>query len=264
MGQGVYLCDTCCIFILTSEQANYVAAELQNPAKQLPLAINTAVPLAAACYVLTNAAYYILVPWKVVGTTDAIAVTAMSRLFGKPGALTMAALIIAVVAGAMNGNIFVIGRLIVAAAHKGYLPAAFGYIGHMREASRPAADAADGQASRPRFNAPLNAYLLGFALTSLYILTCPFRFLLTYDGIAEYSFFFLAVLGALVLRVREPRLHRPYRPVVLAPAVFVLVCGGVVVRGAIFEPWKAGIFLVVLAVGLIGYWGAALLRRRRE
>ena len=188
----------------------------------------------------------------------------MSRLLGKPGALTLAALIIAVIAGTLNGNIFVIGRLTVAAAHKGYLPVAFGYIGHMRYSGRPADADADGQPSQPRFNAPLNAYLLSFALTSLYILTCPFRFLLTYDGIAEYSFFFLAVLGALVLRVREPRLHRPYRAVVLALAVFVLVCGGVVVRGAIFEPRQAGVFLVVLAIGLIGYWGAALVRRRRE
>jgi L-type amino acid transporter 9 len=55
-------------------QANYVAAELKNPKKQLPLAINTALPTVIISYVLVNAVYYILLPWEAVGITDAIAV----------------------------------------------------------------------------------------------------------------------------------------------------------------------------------------------
>jgi len=51
-----------------------VAAELRNPKKQLPLSINTAIPTIIACYVAANAVYYVLLPWKVVSTTDAAAV----------------------------------------------------------------------------------------------------------------------------------------------------------------------------------------------
>jgi amino acid transporter len=54
--------------------ANYVAAELQDPGRQLPLALNTAIPTVIVSYVLVNAAYYILLPWDTVGLTDAIAV----------------------------------------------------------------------------------------------------------------------------------------------------------------------------------------------
>lgn len=59
---------------LTLCQANYVAAELRNPSKQLPLSINTAIPTIILCYVTANAVYYILLPWQLVSTTDAAAV----------------------------------------------------------------------------------------------------------------------------------------------------------------------------------------------
>lgn len=56
------------------EKGIYVSAELSNPVKQLPLAINTAIPTIIACFLATNAAYYILLPWDVVSTTDSVAV----------------------------------------------------------------------------------------------------------------------------------------------------------------------------------------------
>lgn len=56
------------------DKAIYVSAELSNPVKQLPLAINTAVPTVIVCFLAANAAYYILLPWDVVSTTDSVAV----------------------------------------------------------------------------------------------------------------------------------------------------------------------------------------------
>jgi solute carrier family 7 (L-type amino acid transporter), member 9/15 len=56
------------------QQAVYISAELSNPAKQLPLAIHTAIPTIIACFIAVNTAYYILLPWSVVSTTDSVAV----------------------------------------------------------------------------------------------------------------------------------------------------------------------------------------------
>lgn len=56
------------------EKGIYVSAELSNPTKQLPLSINTAIPTIILCFLATNAAYYILLPWDVVSTTDSVAV----------------------------------------------------------------------------------------------------------------------------------------------------------------------------------------------
>lgn len=56
------------------EKGIYVSAELSDPVRQLPLAINTAIPTIIVCFLATNAAYYILLPWDVVSTTDSVAV----------------------------------------------------------------------------------------------------------------------------------------------------------------------------------------------
>jgi hypothetical protein len=55
-------------------KAIYISAELSAPARQLPLAINTAIPTIVLCFITANAAYYILLPWSVVSITDSVAV----------------------------------------------------------------------------------------------------------------------------------------------------------------------------------------------
>lgn len=51
-----------------------MSAELSAPAKQLPLAINASVPTIILCFIAANAAYYVLLPWDVISTTDSVAV----------------------------------------------------------------------------------------------------------------------------------------------------------------------------------------------
>ena len=79
------------------------------------------------------------------------------------------------------------------------------------------------------------------------------RILLTLNGLAEYFFFFLTVLGAIILRWREPDLRRPVKPFILIPALFAVISGFVVVRGAIFAPVQAGILVGIWFVGLV-FW----------
>jgi len=153
-----------------------------------------------------------------------------------------------VVAGSLLGNSFVAGRMTVAAAHKSWLPSPLGLVGQITSSSSSNSDA------------PLNALLLSTILSTLYILLGNFRALLTFNGLGEYSFFFLTAFGALVLRWREPELERPYRPWLAIPGIFVIVSGFVVVRGAIFAPVQAGILVGVWVLGG-GFW---FIRGRNE
>ncbi|KAK1993764.1 amino acid transporter [Colletotrichum falcatum] len=262
------------------DKAIYVTAELRHPARQLPLAINTAVPTIILCFIAANAAYYILLPWDVVSKTDSVAVTAINRLLGSGFGIVAAVLICLVVAGSLLGNSFVAGRMTVAAANFNWLPAFLGFVGRVGFKSEDEDDNAgsnddddddngdngEPSSSRPRkgkSDAPLNALLLTTALSALYILLGNFRALLTFNGLGEYTFFFLTVLGAVVLRVREPKLRRPYKPSVLVPAAFALVSGFVVVRGAIFAPVQALVLVGLWLVGLGFYWARRKYYARR-
>ncbi|ROW02732.1 hypothetical protein VSDG_01763 [Cytospora chrysosperma] len=230
----------------------YVSAEMSNPVKQLPLAINTAVPTIILCFLATNAAYYILLPWDVVSTTDSVAVTAITHLLGRGFGVVAAILICLVVAGSLLGNSFVAGRMAVAAANAKWLPEFFATLGRVGKEPSVAYQE-DDSSDKPRSDAPLNALLLNTILTALFIFLGDFRSLLTFNGLGEYTFFFLTVLGAVILRFREPGLHRPYKPVIIIPVVFTLVSGFVLVRGAVFAPIPALVLVVVWALGTLFY-----------
>ncbi|TVY36193.1 b(0,+)-type amino acid transporter [Lachnellula subtilissima] len=245
------------------DKAVYVSAELKSPARQLPLAINTSVPTIIICFIAANAAYYILLPWNLVSTTDSVAVAAITRLLGHGFGIVAAILVCLVVAGALLGNSFVTGRMTVAAGNMNWLPRFFAVVGKVGATSNSDPGSTDPPETS-KSDAPLNALLLSTILSTLYILFGNFRALLTFNGLGEYSFFFLTVLGAIILRYREPDLKRPYKPFILIPAIFVVVSGFIVIRGAIFAPVQAGILVLVWIIGGGFYFVRRSWTRTRE
>ena len=148
----------------------------------------------------------------------------------------------------------------VAAAHNKYIPSLFSRVGSFR-AQKKLPDHAGNDGEND--GAPFNALILSAILTSLYILLGNFRALLTFDGMAEYIFFFLTVVGDIVLRFREPDLARPYKPPIILPILFCIVSGFVVVRGAVFAPVQFAVLVGELIVGVIWYYGFDWWRKRQ-
>jgi amino acid transporter len=68
---------------------------------------------------------------------------------------------------------------------------------------------------------------------------------------AEYTFFFLSVVGLVILRFREPSLRRPYKPWFAVPVIFCLVSAAVLFRTAVFVPVQAAILLLLFAGGVV-------------
>ncbi|KAK3362410.1 amino acid transporter [Lasiosphaeria hispida] len=239
------------------DKAVYISAELSQPARQLPLAINTSVPTIIVCFLVANASYYVLLPWNLVSATDSVVVTAITRLLGPAAAIFPAFLICMVVVGSLLGNSFVAGRMAVAAANMNWFPSIFGVVGRVGFETAQSSGGEDSPAEsrdsskETKSDAPINAIILSTVLSALYILLGNFRALLTFNGLGEYTFFHLVVVGAIILRFREPALRRPYKPFILIPVTFALVSGFVVVRGALFAPQQAFV--------LLGVWGFGLL-----
>ncbi|KAL4778301.1 amino acid/polyamine transporter I [Aspergillus varians] len=246
------------------DKAIYITAELSAPARQLPLAINTAIPIIVAGFIAVNTAYYILLPWDVVSTTDSVAVTAFNHLLGPGVGLVAAVLICLVVAGSLLGSAFVGSRMIVAASNKNWLPQFLGQVGYIGIRPDSRSDTESDESSPTESDAPLNALIFSTACSALYIIFGNFRALITFNGLGEYSFFFLTMVGAIVLRIREPKLHRPYKPLIIIPAAFTLVSGFVVARGAVFAPFQAAVLIAVWGLGLVFYWARRWWLRRNS
>lgn len=154
----------------------------------------------------------------------------------------------------------------VAAARKNWIPGFFtiiGQVGWKRREEDPSPSTGIEETDQKGSDAPINAVILSAVLGALYIAFGNFRALLTLNGLGEYSFFFLTVLGAIILRYREPGLHRPYKTFAINPLLFVVVSGFVVARGALFAPFQAIIIVVIWIVGVVFYKSRQYLAARQ-
>ena len=166
--------------------------------------------------------------------------------------------------GALNATTFTSGRLVYAAGKEGYLPEFFGRIGFRKDAANIRVD----QLSTARrgwfarlisdetglWFTPINAMLLNLALTSAYIVVGEFSTLLTFYGVAGYTFYFSTVLGLIILRVREPELERPYKTWIITPIIFCCVSLFLLSRAVFAQPGQTLVVIAFVVAGLPVYW----------
>ena len=229
--------------------------------------IHTAMPLVILSYILANVAYFFVLPLKTINSSNTVAVMFGSKVFGPIGSLILALIVSASCFGALNATTFTSGRLVYVAGKEGYLPAVFGKIGVGRNAEHSANTIRTrnwaskriarlfGDEDTGLFFTPVNAMVLNAVLTACYILVGEFGTLVTFYGVAGYTFYFLTVLGLIVLRVKEPNLERPYKTWITTPIIFCCVSLFLLSRAVFAEPLQTLIVVVFVLVGVpLYYW----------
>jgi amino acid transporter len=258
-------------------QVNYVTAEFKNPTKDLPRVIHTSLPLVILCYIMANVAYILVLPSDLIESSNTIAVAFGHQVFGPIGSLVLALFVTGSCFGALNATTFTSGRLVYAAGKEGYLPEMFGTIGlgkSHRAIRLHTLNANAGKSKIPRvfidwfadadagfFFTPIAAMSLNAALTAVYILIGSFDTLVTFYGVAGYTFYFLAVLGLIILRVKEPDLERPYKTWITTPIIFCCVSLFLLSRAVFAEPVQTLLVVAFMVAGLV-IWFAWVGRRR--
>ena len=250
-----------------------MVGEFRNASRDLPRVIHTAMPLVIVSYVLANVAYFLVLPLDAINSTNTVAVVFGAKVFGPIGSLVLALIVSASCFGALNSTTFTSSRLVYVAGKEGYIPSIFSRIG-------VGATAADGGSSlstvRTRswfarrlarlvgdedhglFFTPVYALALNCALTAAYVAVGEFATLLTFYGVAGYTFYFLTVLGLIVLRVREPSLERPYRAWIATPIVFCCVSLFLLSRAVFAQPLQTLTVVAFVIAGVpVYFWRIA-------
>jgi amino acid transporter len=224
-------------------------------------------PLVILSYILANIAYFFVLPLKTINSTNTVAVMFGSKVFGPIGSLILALIVSASCFGALNATTFTSGRLVYVAGKEGYLPEIFGKIGfgnmeaphantlRTRNWASKRMARMFGDEETGLFFTPVYAMVLNALLTALYILVGEFGTLVTFYGVAGYTFYFMTVLGLIILRVREPDLERPYRTWITTPIIFCCVSLFLLSRAVFAEPIQTLIVVAFVAAGVpVYYW----------
>ncbi|MFW6161975.1 MAG: amino acid permease [Planctomycetota bacterium] len=230
------------------DEAPFVAEEIRDPGRNLPLAIVGGVAGVALLFVLVNAAYLaILSPSEMAATGGRTATVAMERALGDGarGALSVALMVSTF--GAANGLALTGGRIVYAT---GRGQALFRWFAH----------------THPRTKTPLRGLVAQCLLTiaALVLFANPFQLLL-YTGLAYWAFAGLTAAAVFVLRRRDPDRERPFRVwgYPFTPALFVLASLGMAVSVAVTSPDKARVTVGILAGGAVVWAIQALAFRNR-
>ncbi|KAH9946044.1 L-methionine transporter [Epithele typhae] len=218
------------------DQANYVGGEMKNPEKSIPRAIHSSMAIVMFLFILANVAYFAVLDRATVGLSNTVAIDFGRAVFGPVGGAVFAAMVAFSCFGALNGSFFTSARLIYVAGKEGYLPALFGR-------------------HNSRLKTPLNAMCLQATLTIAFILVGGgFRSLINFAVVASWAFYFLTVLGLVILRVKEPTLERPYKTWIITPLVFCAVCLFLLCMPIIAAPLEAMAVLGFVLVGVPIYY----------
>ncbi|KID87643.1 Amino acid/polyamine transporter I [Metarhizium guizhouense ARSEF 977] len=247
------------------DNTNYVVGEFRNPSRDLPRVIHSAMPLVIVSYVLANVAYFLVLPVEQVNGSNTVAVMFGSKVFGSIGAVIIALMVSASCLGALNSSTFTAGRLVYVAGKEGYIPSIFGKIGvHSQDPSLTTQRTRNwfskkihgfvGDDEMGLFFTPIYALILNGFITAGYCVVGEFPTLLTFYGVAGYTFYFCTVLGLIILRVKEPQLERPYKTWITTPIIFCCVSLFLLSRAVFARPVQTVAVVGFVVAGIPVYF----------
>jgi basic amino acid/polyamine antiporter, APA family len=250
--------------------AAFVASEVRNRRRNLPLAIIGGVAGITLIYLAMNAAYLAALGFDGARRTDTPATEVLRAAVGETGGRIVSALVMISALGAINGMVLAGARVVavMGADHR-----ALRWLGGWREgrgAPRPALAAQAAvtlamvlavgtQRGRDATDDVLRAAGAGGVDWNRY--GGGFDALLAATAPVFWSLFFAAGAALMVLRWRDPQRERPFRVPLypLTPLVFCATCAFMLRSSLQYAGWLAAAGAAPVALGLVLY---AATRRR--
>ncbi len=224
--------------------AGMLGSEVENPQRTFPLALIGGVTAVIGVYLLTNAAYFSVLPAGEVASSSRVAADMMRRVAGPSGGAAVSVAAMISIFAALNGSILSGSRVPYAMARDGYF---FRHIARVH----------------PVFRTPSASILLLGVWSSLLVLSGHYSDLYNMVIFPSWILYGMTAASVIVLRRKNPSLPRPYRTwgYPWVPLGFVGVTILLLYQTLISAPRASGIGLVVIVLGVpfFLYW-----KRRRQ
>ncbi|MES2567612.1 MAG: amino acid permease [Bacteroidota bacterium] len=227
----------------------FIAGEVQNPKRNIPLGLFFGVCIVTLIYVLANVAYLCLLPLEgspsgstisqlgiMFADKDRVGTAALFVVFGDIAKYLMAALIMVSTFGCNNGLILAGSRLFQSMAKDGLF-------------FKTAAEL-------NKYNVPAKAMVFQAIWASLLCLSGSYGDLLDYCTFSSLIFYIITIVGLFVLRKKMPHAERPYKafgyPVV--PALYIILTTLICVDLLVYKTFNCGMGLLIIALGVPVYF----------
>jgi basic amino acid/polyamine antiporter, APA family len=212
---------------------SFAAGEVKNPTRNIPGSLILGTLACVVVYILANISYYSVLEPSAIRASDRVAAVAVGSAMGSGAASILTALIVISILGAINGSTFSTPRATMAMAKDGLFFHAFGWIS-------------------PKYHTPSAALVIHGVWAAALTLMGTFQDLFTAVIFTAWIFYGLAVLGVVLLRLKEPYRPRPYScpwyP--LPPLLFVAATLWIVLNTVVAD-WKHALMsLALIALGV--------------
>ena len=230
----------------------FTAGEVQNPRRNLPLALAIGTGVVILLYILVNVIYLSVLPLNgdpngttvlargiKYATEDRVGTAALLQIFGASGGGLMSIAILISTFGCCNGLILAGARVYYAMAKDGLFFKATGAV-------------------HPKYHTPRNALIVQGIWTCILCLSGTYGQLLDYIIFAVLVFYILTISGLFVLRRTRPQAERPYRAVgyPVLPALYIVMALFIDVVLLLYKPqytWP-GLIIVLLGIPVYLVW----------
>jgi APA family basic amino acid/polyamine antiporter len=212
--------------------ATKIAGEVRDPGRTLPRALVLGVIAVTVVYVVISAVFIYLVPIEKVGSDSTFVAQAGEVLFGPPGAIIFAVIVILCVAGSLAAFMISAPRVYYAMAKDGLF---------LKSVAQ----------THPRFGTPARAIAIQAAIACILVAVGTFDQIVAYFLFPVIFFLGLAATSLFVLRRNPPQSENviltPGYPV--TPIVFLLLIAVMLVLLAVHSPREAILGSVVVLAG---------------
>src|SRR5712692_7655899 len=218
----------------------FAGSEIQNPQKNIPLAVVGGTMVVGAIYLLANAVYFHVLPIERVAQVQNVAAETVRVFAGAGAAAWITAAMVISAFTTLNSSILTGARVPYAMARDGLF-----------------FRVADGV--HPTHRTPAGALVFQGCMAGAMVLTGQFEDLFSLFIFAQWIFYALAVASVFGSRRREPDLLRPYRTwgYPWVPGIFVAGAFALTVNLWMQRPGRSSIGLLLILAGLPFYkWWA--------
>jgi APA family basic amino acid/polyamine antiporter len=215
--------------------ATYVAEELRQPSRTLPLALTVGAVLVAALYVALNIVFIYAAPLEDLKGELAVGALAASRLFGPQTAGIFSVLMALSLMATVNAMVTIGPRVYYAMAKNGAFLASAAKV-------------------HPRWHTPVAAIVAQGVCAMLMTLT-PFPQLVIYIGFTLNFFAVMSVASLLIFRRRPgwQKLRVVSFAYPLIPVVFILVGVWMTLQGIQLKPMVSLATVITIVTGALVY-----------